>query len=170
MKYPRFWTKIINALGLVSGVLTLAIAFLSVLEAVLRYVFKTPTSWTLTTSTYILLYLVFFASPYAFQEGGHVAVDMVKMACDRLDVKGRLRRVISVIGYLFAVVFMAVLARGVWQLLGKALAVNKYTVSIPLIPMWALYVPMLIGLALMVITLIFMILDCLAKDGSGKYL
>lgn len=170
MRYPKFWTRIVNFLGLASGTLTLAIAFLSVLEAILRYFFKTPTSWTLTVSTYILLYIVFFASPYAFQEGGHVAVDMVKMACDKLDVSGKMRRIISVLGYLFAVVFMAVLIRGVWQLLGKALAVNKYTVSIPLIPMWVLYVPMIVGLVLMLVTLVFMILDCMAKDTDGKYL
>ncbi|MGN1002884.1 MAG: TRAP transporter small permease [Oscillospiraceae bacterium] len=170
MKYPKIWAKIVNAFALASGALTLVIAALSVIEAVMRYVFNSPTSWSLTVCTYILLYVVFFASPYAFQEGGHVAVDMVRIGCDKIDKSGRLRRVISVIGYIFALVFMYVLAKGTYQLLEKAVAGATKTLAKPVIPMWALYGPMLIGLILMMITLVFMILDCVAKDSSGKYL
>ncbi len=170
MRYPRFWKKIVDSLALAAGSLTLVIAVLSVLEAIMRYIFKSPTSWSLTTCTYILLYVVFFASPYAFQEGGHVAVDMVRIACDKINTSGKLRRIICVIGYLFALLFMYVLAKGVWQLLGKAIAGATKTLAKPVIPMWALYGPMAVGLVIMAVTLIFIILDCISKDGTGKYL
>jgi TRAP-type C4-dicarboxylate transport system permease small subunit len=170
MRYPKFWKKTVDALGLASGFLTMVIAIMSLGEAISRYVFKHPTSWSLTLSTYILIYIVFFASPYAFQEGGHVAVDMVKIACDKISASGRLRKIISVIGYIFAVVFIVVIFKGSLKLFNTALAMSKMTVSNPVIPMWILYLPMLIGSVLMIITLVFMILDCLAKDGTGKYL
>ena len=70
MKYPKFWNKCVNTLGLASGVLTLVIAVLSLLEAILRYFLHSPTSWTLTVSQYILLYIVFFASPMPFRRAG----------------------------------------------------------------------------------------------------
>lgn len=172
MKYPKIWTKCVNALGLASGVLTLVIAVLSLLEAILRYFLSSPTSWTLTVSQYILLYVVFFASPYAFQEGGHVAVDMVLMAADKIDHSGkqRLRRVLTSIGYAMAAVFIFVIARGTWQLLSRAIATNQKTVTAPVIPIDVLYIPMLIGCVLMLLTLVFMILDCWAKDHKSRYL
>ncbi len=172
MKYPKFWNKCVNTLGLASGVLTLVIAVLSLLEAILRYFLHSPTSWTLTVSQYILLYIVFFASPYAFQEGGHVAVDMVLMAADKTDRSGRqiLRRVLTSIGYLLAAVFIFVIARGAWQLLMRAIAGSQKTVTAPVIPISVLYTPMIIGCILMLITLLFMILDCWARDHKSRYL
>ena len=65
MKYPKFWNKCVNTLGLASGVLTLVIAVLSLLEAILLYFLHSPTSWTLTVSQYILLYIVFWAADTA---------------------------------------------------------------------------------------------------------
>lgn len=170
MRYPDFWKKIVNILGLAAGVLTLIIAVLSIYEAISRYVFKSPNSWTLSLSCYALVFIVFFASPYAFQEGGHVAVDMVKIGCDKIDASGKLRRVIATIGFLCALVFMFVLGRGTWTLLKQAISSGKKTLNIPVIPLSALYAPMLIGLILMAITLLFIILDCIAKDGTGRYL
>ena len=170
MRYPRFWKRIVNALALAAGVLTLVIAVMSVVEAIMRYVFHSPTRWSLTMCTYILLYVVFFASPYAFQEGGHVAVDMVRMAWDKVNASGKLRRVTSVIGYAFAVLFMFVLAKGTLQLLEQAVEGATKTLSKPIIPLSVLYCPMFIGLILMTITLVFMILDCTTKKGTGKYL
>lgn len=69
MRYPRFWKSIVNALALAAGVLTLVIAVMSVVEAIMRYVFHSPTSWSLTTCTYILLYVVFFRITLRFPGG-----------------------------------------------------------------------------------------------------
>lgn len=99
-----------------------------------------------------------------------MAVDMVRMACDKINASGKLRRLISVVGYAFAVIFMFVLAKGTWQLLEQAVEGATKTLSKPIIPLWVLYGPMFIGLILMTITLVFMILDCTTKKGTGKYL
>ncbi len=170
MRYPDFWRKIVNALALVSGLIALTTGFLSVFEACLRYFFKSPTSWTLTITQYLLLYLVFFASPYAFQECGHVAIDIVKTAADKVSPSRKLRKWMAVFGYLAAMAFVAFLFKAIFTATKSALAYHKVTLSIPVVPMWVLYIPMLIGLVLMAITIIFMILDILAKDGTGKYI
>ena len=170
MRYPKLWRKIVNALALISGLLALLTGFLSVFEAVSRYFFHHPTSWSLTITQYILLYLVFFASPYAFQECGHVAIDIARSAADKIEPTGRLRKCMAVFGYIAAMVFIAFLFKAVWAALMTALQHNKMTLSIPIVPMWVLYVPMLIGLALMAITIIFMILDILSRNGTGKYI
>jgi TRAP-type C4-dicarboxylate transport system permease small subunit len=50
----------------------------------------------------------------------------------------------------------------------KAISYSRLTTYIPEIPMWILYAPMIIGMAMMAITLIFMILDCMTD--SDRYI
>jgi TRAP-type C4-dicarboxylate transport system permease small subunit len=112
------------------------------------------------------------ASAYAFQEGGHVAVDMLRNAADRFDKTGKQipRRAMAVLGYLMALFFICVMFYGAWELFQKSIVLNRLSTLSPQIPMWILYLPMMIGSVFMAITLVFMILDCLSQDSDGKYL
>jgi C4-dicarboxylate transporter DctQ subunit len=172
MKYPASWTKVVNTLGLTSGCLSLVIAALSVLEAVLRYVFHSPTSWSLSLSCYLLIYLAYIASAYAFQEGGHVAVDLVRNFIDRYDKTGKRipRKVLAVVGYAMTFIFIVILLLSAYTMFKKDLELGRFSIMTPEIPLWILHFPMILGSVFMLITLVFMMLDCVAKDSDGKYL
>ena len=170
MKYPVIWAKINKGIAVVAGCLALVIACFSVFEAVARYVFNSPTSWTLNVSCYILVWSIFLGSSYAFQEGSHVGVDMVKDWVDK-KTKGKKRhprRVMSIIGYILTFIFLMVILYGAFGLIQKAIAYHTLTLATNPIPVAVLYLGMIIGTILMLITLVLMILDLLS--GSDKYI
>lgn len=172
MHYPQIWKKLIDKLGMLSGFLIIIISLLSVIEAILRYFLDSPTGWALNVCQYLLVYMIFLSSPYAFQEGGHVAVDMVLNYIDKHDKTGRRipRRILASFGYTFAAIFVGIISYGAMQLAITAIEKGRMTSQIPVIPLWILYIPMVIGCLLMLITLVFMIIDCLNTKNEGKYL
>lgn len=170
MKYPKLWGKINKAIAAVAGVLALVIAFLSVYEAVARYVFNSPTSWSLNVCCYLLVWSIFLGSSYAFQEGSHVGVDMVKDWVDK-KTKGAKRiprRIMSIAGYVITFIFLVVILYGAVGLTQKAMMYNQMTQATHPIPISVLYAGMMLGTVLMLITLIFIILDLLS--GEDQYL
>jgi TRAP-type C4-dicarboxylate transport system permease small subunit len=172
MRYPLKWKKFVDKLGLASGCITLGIAALSIMEAISRYFFHSPTSWSLSVCCYMLIFLAYLASPYAFQEGGHVAVDLLRNHIDRFDKTGKRipRRVLAVIGYCMTIIFVVILLVSAWSLAKIAIQYGRLSIMTPEIPMWILYMPMMVGSVFMLITLVFMVLDCVAKDSDDKYL
>ncbi len=170
MKFPVIWKKINKVIATIAGCLALLIAFLSVYEAIVRYCFHSPTSWTLNVSCYILVWSIFLGSSYAFQEGSHVGVDMVK---DWVDKKGKgkkriPRRIMAIIGYVITFIFLMVILHGAFGLAQKALLYHTMTTATNPIPMIWLYAGMILGTILMLITLIFIIIDLLT--GNDDYL
>jgi TRAP-type C4-dicarboxylate transport system permease small subunit len=170
MKYPKLWKIIINWSGYIAGLLIVIIALLQIMEVVLRYFFGHPTQWSLNVSSYLICYCMFLGSAYCFQEQGHVAVDMIRSWADKHDKTGRRvgRRVLAIIGYVASMVYIITLLIGIWNLLVRAIQYHRVTLQIPPIPLWTLLVPMIIGIALMMITLLFMSLDSMTD--SDRYL
>ena len=170
MSYPKFWKKTNDFLAFFSGSLVMIIAIITAYEAIARRIFASPTSWTLNASTYILIWTFFLASAYAFQEFGHVSVDMLRDVVDRHDAsKNRMiRRVISTFGYILTMGYVSVLLLGGYRMTARALRFSVLTSTTTPIPIWLLYVSIIIGAALMLVTLLFIVLDLLRK--GDKYL
>ena len=170
MKYPLFWRKVINALAILSGCLVMVIAAFSVYEAIARSFFDSPTSWSLNTSSYILIWVLFLGTSYAFQEHGHVAVDMLRDVADKFDNSESrvIRRTMAILGYLIAMVFAGVLLYGGYRRTRRALTLQIVTTTTSPIPMWILDIAIVVGGTLMLVTLIFILLDLL--DKGDKYL
>ena len=97
---------------------------------------------------------------------------MVLNAVDKRDKSGKRlpRRIMASVGYVFAAIFIGIIAYGAFELTLTAIEKSRMTSQIPVIPLWILYVPMVIGCIMMLITLIFMISDCLNTKTEGKYL
>jgi len=163
MKYPSVWRKFINGTAYFSGAIACVIALLLVMEVVLRYIFRSPTSWSLNVCMYMLCYMMFLGSSYAFQSHGHVAVDMIRDFADRHDKSGKRisRRILACIGYVLASAYLCTLVIGVWRLFRRAVMFHSKTVEYPMIPQWLIYGPMIVGICMMIITCVFMILDIL---------
>ena len=173
MRYPRFWRKMINGTAYFSGGLACLLGVMCTAEAILRYFFKAPTSWSLNICQYLLGYLLFTGSAYAFQAQGHVAVDMIRDFADKRS-KGKLegkripRRILAIYGYLMSIFYISILFYGVWGLFTRGILRNVWTTENPPIPQWIIHTPMIYGMALMLITVVLMILDILA--GGDEFL
>ena len=170
MRYPKAWRKLINATAWFSGGMAFLVGIIQVMEVVMRYFFKSPTSWSLTICGYCVCYALFFGSSYAFQEQGHVAVDMIRDFADKHDKSGKRisRRALAVFGYLGCAVYIVALFYGTWILLSRGLKYNTFTGLSPSIPIWIMYLPIVVSIVLMMVTIIFMVLDIFA--GGEHYM
>ena len=170
MKYPRFMALLNKISASICGFIVLGTAALAVMESILRQFFNSPTIWTLNLSTGIFIWAAFLGSSWAFQELGHVSVDMVRVFIDK-HTKGEKRiprRVISIVGYLSSFAVVSAILYGGWAICERAVRLNSlapYNFRFPLI---ISYSAIVVGSTLMLITLLFMILDLIA--GGDKYM
>ncbi len=109
-------------------------------------------------------------SSYAFQELGHVSVDMFRDIIDRhTKGSGRMpRRVISIIGYVISFIVISLILRGGLIISERAIRLNMmapYNFKFPLI---ISYSAIVVGSVLMLVTLIFIIIDLIS--GGDKYM
>ena len=170
MKYPKFMV-IINRFGAyICGGIVIGVSILAVMESILRKVFVSPTSWSLNLTMGIFIWAAYLGSAWAFQELGHVSVDLLRGVVDKYT-KGKMRwprRIISVIGYCVSFCVISVFLYGGWSLCVRAIEYNQiapYNFRFPLI---ISYSAMVVGAIQMMVTLIFIILDIFS--GSEKYL
>lgn len=164
MKFPKAIKKINTVIGIIGGISIFFVSCLTVFEAIARYVFNSPTSWTTNLSTWILVWFAFMASAYSFQSHGHVVVDMFKDMADKHTKSRTLRRVMSVIGYIIAIGFVAALFYGGVYRSGKALALRQMTATLHPIPMICLTAAVVCGSAMMLLTLVCIVIDLLGKN------
>ena len=168
MKYPGFLRKANGGLAFFAGCLIFLIGIFAVLEAILRGFFDSPTKWTLNLSSYMLIYVVFLASPYAFETHGHVFVDLFRDLMDKAAPSRIPRKISAVCGYLVAIVFVGSILYAGWKLVLKAFKFSTLTTTTLPIPLWILQIVIVIGCVLMLLTLIFIILDIIS--GSEEFI
>ncbi len=73
----ELWTKLVTSLGLVGGLLIVAIAALSSWNIMSRYLFNSPVVWADEICEYMLLISVFLTLPLSWREDQHVRVDVL---------------------------------------------------------------------------------------------
>ncbi len=73
----KFVDSISAVFGLAGGTLLILAAFVICYEVVARYVFNSPTIWSLELSVLIVLPAVFLAVGYGLKEGSHVKVEFL---------------------------------------------------------------------------------------------
>ena len=173
MRYPKFM-YVINKIGAYfCGGYTLVISLLAVMESILRKVFASPTTWTLNLSTGLFTWAAFLGSSWAFQELGHVSVDLFRNLVDSksTNAKRMPRRVMAIIGYVISFLVMCAFLYGGWFVTSKSInpdgsfQLATYAFKFPTI---LSYLPIIIGSVQMMLTLIFIILDLIS--GGDKYL
>ena len=165
---------VINKIGAYfCGGYTLTISALAVMESILRKVFASPTTWTLNLSTGLFTWAAFLGSAWAFQELGHVSVDLFRNLVDSKSKspKRTPRRVMAIIGYVISFIVMCAFLYGGWFVTKNSikpdgtLQLATYAFKFPTL---LSYLPIIIGSILMMATLVFIILDLIA--GGDKYL
>lgn len=170
MNYPKFLTKINRICANIAGTIIFGASVLAVIESILRKVFLAPTTWTLNLSQGIFIWASFLGSSYAFQELGHVSIDMVREIIDRRtkSEKRMPRRIIAIFGYLVSALVVGVITYGGIKLCIRAINLRQlapYNFEFPLIISYAAIV---VGGILMLVTIIAIIRDLI--HGNDKYL
>ena len=170
MKYPKFMTSMNQICAYISGGIVLIASILAVMESILRKIFVSPTTWTLNLTGGVFIWAAFLGSSWAFQEVGHVSIEIVRDYVDsRVKSAKRMpRRIMSLIGYVVTSIVIAVFLYGGLILCERAIRLNQlapYNFKFPLI---ISYSAIVVGSVMMLLTIFFIALDLL--NGGDRYL
>lgn len=167
MPYPKILRKINQWLGRIGGMLCFVVAIMFLVEALLRYVFKSPTSWLQDYACYLHCLALFMGCAFTFQVHGHVGVDMVRRAVDKKTKGARNRlgaRIMSIVGHLQTLAFLGIGTYAIYNQMTKAYGFHSMTEATYPIPQWILYAIMFGGCVLMLITVICIILSLFTES------
>lgn len=167
MPYPKLLRKINKAFGRIGGVLCFVVAIMFLSEAILRYVFRSPTSWMTDYACYLHCLALFMGCAFTFQVHGHVGVDMVRKAVDKKTGGAHNRlgaRILAIIGHLQTLTFLGISTYAIFNMLKKSYAYGSVTNATYPIPQWILYLIMFLGCVLMIITVFFIVLSLFTKS------
>ncbi len=152
-----------GALGLLSAGLIVAIVVLTLYEIVSRYGFNAPTTWTLPVCSYLLLYVIYFSTAYALQEGAHVQVSVI---VERLPA--RARRVVEVTADVLGLAFIVVLLWQVTRFTEIAYRQGSRDLSTLSVPLTLTTTVMPVGTALLCITYVVLIVERLVAPPAPR--
>jgi TRAP-type C4-dicarboxylate transport system permease small subunit len=77
MPISRLFDNVIRGLGLMAGILIVVNGVFVSYEVVMRYFFRSPTTWVLEITIYLVIASTFLALAYVLLEKAHVRVDSV---------------------------------------------------------------------------------------------
>jgi TRAP-type transport system small permease protein len=138
----------------VACVLIGLIALLTVWEAITRYFFRQPATWTYPVSSYMLLFSIYLALGLTLQKGGHVSVDfVVEMASP--PVRRWLDRLGHVLGLGFVLVFLVQSIR----VTSRQLAEGQRDISALSLPIGPIAAVVPVGLTLLALTYLLVLID-----------
>ena len=141
--------KVNELCALLAGLILLFITFSVFTDVILRYFFNSPSIWITEISTYLFLYVIFLGTGYALQMDLHIRVTFILTQLPKRYVKW-----FDGITSAFCIVFCAVL---LWQtaVMTWASFTEHWTTPTMLgIPCTGIYIVMVFGSALLLLTLI----------------
>lgn len=144
--------------GALGGICILVMALIVTYEVIMRYFFKSPTTWVLETSIYLSIASVLLAGGYAMKENRHIQVDLLTRRFSSRD-----QTLLQLICLLLTLIFSAVLT---WK--GAEMAMHSYVTgevspTVLTVPTVIPHSLLPIGGALLVLELIRQILGELIK-------
>ena len=162
MSFFSFITKANKVFAIISGILIGVIGLFATYEGIARSLFSSPTIWSSDLSRYIMIWAIFLGTASAFLDKTHISVDFIRETVGRKWGMGA-QRVLAILGYLFTLVYIAVLGWCSQDLFFEALKEGKLTYGTIQIPVAYLYLAMVIGSLLMAATVIPIIAGLVRK-------
>lgn len=118
---PRSAIPFVDTLSSISGKVAMVALCLMVavvtFEVIARYIFNSPTFWSVEVSEYLLVTLAFLSLAYVLTQNGHIRLELVYTR-----FTGKTRKIMECISHFFGVILCAIF---VWQ--GLALAIWSFT-------------------------------------------
>jgi len=139
------------------------INFLTLIEVFTRYILRDPATWTLPLSSYFLLYVIYLATAYTLERGGHVGMEFV---VEMLPPRWRTRceRLQDILGFAFILLFFW----ESWRIARRAIAEGERDISTLHVPLSLTTVILPVGLGLMALTYLCMIIDGFLRPDRPK--
>lgn len=135
--------------GIISGIFILFISVIVTYEIIMRFIFRSPTSWVLETSIYLMIACVFLAAGYTQREKNHINVDFLTSRLCKQD-----QLILEFITTLLSVSYIFVLILEGWKLALSSFIsgeVSPTPLAVPIYIPWS-FVPL--GGVLLLIELI----------------
>ncbi len=167
MPYPNWLRRINKAFGRIGGILCFAVAAMFLINAIMRYVFRHPTSWMTDYACYLHCLALFMGCAYTFQVHGHVGVDLVRKQVDKATHRSHNRlgtRIMAIVGHLQTMAFLGITTYAIYNQCVKNYQFGSMTDATYPIPRWVLYFIMLLGCVLMLVTLVFIVLSLFTES------
>lgn len=167
MNYPKLLRKLNQGLAVGAGFIALLVGIMLVVQVILRYVFKSPTSWISDYCAYGVCVMLFIAGGNTYQVHGHVGVDLLRNFIDKRTHRAHKRlpvRVLAIVGWLQTLFFLGVMCYVSFVMAQKAWQYNRLTdASAPIPQMW-IYIIIGFGLIMMVLTVVCILLTLFTDD------
>lgn len=112
-------------------------------NVILRYFFSASTTWAEEVTRYLIVYVSFVGGSIGVRQGEHVGIDLIYQL-----VPETVKRILSSIMYLVAMLFTAILAYYGWRITYFTFATGQISPTI-MIPIWIVYLSMPAGSLLM---------------------
>ncbi len=100
-----FFDRLIGGAGLLGGLLILLTALFTTHEVIMRYFFRSPTTWVMEISIYVILAGMFLSFAYVLREKAHVKVDFITHY-----LSGRTAVILEIFTSLLGVLYCLVMA------------------------------------------------------------
>ena len=156
--YDTFNRRVNKIFSKLSGILILVIAVLIFQDVIQRYVFNSPTSWSLDLSGFLLVYIVFLSLSPTLESGQHVSVDLLNEVVSP-KMKKIFKNIVLLLVIAFGVIFF-------WKILEYTIQVAQdqriSTSNIP-IPLIYVYLIAPIGIFQFILTAINMYLNSMFR-------
>jgi len=131
----------------IAAVFLVGLVLVEVQETIARFVFNSPTDWSLDVARYLFAGIVFLSLSYTMQENGHIAVDFV---IERLNKRSR--KLIGAVSSVFGLFFIALVILKTIDLLQISHEHHWMTYAHLSIPTSILYALMALGFSMLLLT------------------
>lgn len=154
--------KLLDLAGILAGILIAIIGFIVTWGAISRYLFI-PAHWIEPYSIYLFIASSFLGAAYAMKKGEHINVDLILNLLPALA-----RKVVNILTSTLALIFFiyltwrsAVMVRGAFEAQTKDLSLLE-------IPLWIPQSFVLLGAALMCLSIIWHMMNILTGANTDK--
>ena len=158
--FARAVRWISGVFGVLAALCVLAACVVVCQMVFMRYVLNASTIWQTEFVLYSIVAATLIGSPYVLATRGHVNVDLIA------EFAGpRVRRVQRIVAALLGVAFCAVLAWSGWRYFHESWTEGWVTESVWAPPLWAVLLPLPLGLGLLTLQYLVDIAELLRGDG-----
>jgi C4-dicarboxylate transporter, DctQ subunit len=147
----------------IAGLILLFVTISIFIDVWLRYLFGSPSIWITEISSYLFLYIIFLGTAHALVEGLHIRVTFLTSRFNK-----NTRRFVNIVTHVFCLIFVVVLLWQTAALTWEAYEGNWTTPTILSTPFAYIYVIMIVGSALLIITILFQLMMLIAGQSIHK--
>jgi C4-dicarboxylate transporter DctQ subunit len=145
----RALSAIAFGLTAVGVVCVVAMMGLTTVDVIARYVFNSPTLWADEVSSYLLIAIVFLGLAPNVRQDAHIRIDVLTNL-----VSGRIRAALEVFAYAAGIIFSVLLLLGTWTRFANFYDRGIISDSPLMTPLWLPMVPVVVGAAVLVLTMV----------------